>query len=88
MTRSNERCDCPRYQFPHRKGGGQCIWSKYHDIFICSQCGKDCRTIARREKETTEFWGIKQPTTREWVESECCQAEVVFSGNIVRFSDL
>jgi hypothetical protein len=55
---------------------------------ICVECGRECRTLAKREKVTEEFWGVKQPTTREWVESECCAGEVVFSGKIVRFGDL
>jgi len=90
MTRSSgsTTCHCPRYDYPHRKSGGQCIWNPAHDAMICAQCGRECRTLAKREKEMAEFWGIKQPTVREWVESECCAAEVVFSGKVVRYGDL
>ena len=63
-------CHCPSYSWPHRKGGGSCIWSRHRDEPLCEECGKPCKWDIARE----------DPDLPESLNSTCCQALVVQAG--------
>jgi len=72
-------CNCPAYGWPHRKGGGRCIWSARNTEPTCVECGRACLAeVVRLEPEEISPHELPIPT--EAVVSDCCGAEVVCEG--------
>ena len=62
-------CLCPRYPWPHRKGGGSCIWNPVNDEAKCLDCGNASKVIYARDNDYAPM-------------SACCGAEVVQNGTL------
>lgn len=74
MRPQSATCSCSAYAWPHRLGGGQCIWSKKHAEFFCEECGQVCSPRLRKDSDDNGSW--------EYFTSSCCDAPVILSGHI------
>lgn len=69
-------CRCAAYSWPHRRGGGKCLWNSANDDSRCEECGSVCQ-YASYKLDAHE----KRPLSGDWcVQSKCCGAAVVQSG--------
>src|SRR3990167_408934 len=74
-------CRCPSYSWPHRRGGGACIWNPVHEELLCRECGQPCfkRFLTRVLAE--------DEAAPEAVCSHCCGAPIVLRGRELRAED-
>lgn len=76
-------CYCPSYKWPHRRGGGSCIWSKHRDEPLCEECGQPCEYMVYRLDEHERSQSLSPWT----VSSKCCGAAVVLGGQYLTSAD-
>jgi len=80
-------CNCPRYTWPHRKGGGSCIWNPNSDEEKCLACGQACAGQLKKHWPEDTF-AEKVYASNTWIESDCCGAGVVQSGTLATTEEL
>lgn len=83
----NSPCVCNAYPWPHRKGGGKCIWNPRHIGTFCRECAQPCEVEVY--KPDSEERSPGEISLSPWaVSSTCCGAAVVRGGEYLRAEDV
>lgn len=78
MSQQQHICHCPSYAWPHRRGGGSCLWSPHRLEPTCEECGQVCGVeYGQAELGDGEGAGV-------YCLSKCCSAAVIQSGEYVQ----
>ena len=80
----SQTCICNAYSWPHRKGGGKCIWNADREGPVCRACARPCEIVCRALEPEERSHGQRATS----ITSKCCDDEVIEEGEILTSEDL